>query len=197
MSDLLETPVYEPGIYQLETTDPVMGGANGVDNLQAKQLANRTAWLNGKTVRTVLLTKTQDQLLVSATTNVISFDQIVTNDDDILPGVMPVSGIAVPAGYAYARLSATVTLKTSANNSSLLYGLTLSINGSNQLALGTGQSTKHVGAYFYVGEFLAMNIVTPIVPVQEGDYLGILQYVSSSYVSAHGGRCWMQVEFIK
>jgi hypothetical protein len=45
MANVPESPAWEPGIYQLETTDPVLGGAEGVDNLQAKQLANRTAYL--------------------------------------------------------------------------------------------------------------------------------------------------------
>lgn len=47
MASVPETPAWEPGIYQLETTDPVLGGADGIDNLQAKQLANRTAYLKG------------------------------------------------------------------------------------------------------------------------------------------------------
>ncbi len=45
MADLPESSVYEAGIRQLETSDPVQGGANGVANTQAKQLANRTRWL--------------------------------------------------------------------------------------------------------------------------------------------------------
>jgi phage-related tail fiber protein len=45
MANLPETPVWETGIYQLEETDPVQGGPNGIDNQQGKQLANRTAWL--------------------------------------------------------------------------------------------------------------------------------------------------------
>ncbi|WP_405119233.1 phage tail protein [Pseudomonas leptonychotis] len=45
MTDLTETTQWEPGIYQLETSDPVLAGPEGIDNLQAKQLANRTAWL--------------------------------------------------------------------------------------------------------------------------------------------------------
>lgn len=45
MASLSESAVWEPNIYQLETTDPVMGGAAGVDNLQSKQLANRTTYL--------------------------------------------------------------------------------------------------------------------------------------------------------
>lgn len=45
MANLPETPVWETGIYQLEETDPVQGGPNGIDNQQGKQLANRTVWL--------------------------------------------------------------------------------------------------------------------------------------------------------
>lgn len=45
MANLPETPVWETGIYQLEETDPVQGGPNGIDNQQGKQLANRTLWL--------------------------------------------------------------------------------------------------------------------------------------------------------
>lgn len=48
MANLPESPTYEAGIYQLETTDEVIGGVNGVSNLQGKQLANRTAWLKDR-----------------------------------------------------------------------------------------------------------------------------------------------------
>lgn len=45
MSNLNETTTWEPGIYQLEEEDLVQGGPDGIDNVQAKQLANRTAYL--------------------------------------------------------------------------------------------------------------------------------------------------------
>lgn len=45
MANLTETPAWVSGIYQLETSDPVLGGPDGIDNLQAKQLANRTGFL--------------------------------------------------------------------------------------------------------------------------------------------------------
>ena len=45
MANLKETNIWETGIYQLETSDPVMGGPNGIDNSQPRQLANRTLWL--------------------------------------------------------------------------------------------------------------------------------------------------------
>ncbi len=45
MPNLTETAQWEAGIYQLETTDPVVGGPDGVDNLPHKALANRTQYL--------------------------------------------------------------------------------------------------------------------------------------------------------
>lgn len=45
MANLTEEENYDAGIYQLELTDPVEGGPDGIDNAQAKGLANRTAWL--------------------------------------------------------------------------------------------------------------------------------------------------------
>jgi len=54
MANLTENPIYEPGIFQLEKTTPPLGGApafNGPNpsaghaNVQALQLANRTAYL--------------------------------------------------------------------------------------------------------------------------------------------------------
>jgi len=55
MTNLTESSIYEAGIYQLETKDPALGGPPGFDagipvtghaNVQAQQLANRTAYLN-------------------------------------------------------------------------------------------------------------------------------------------------------
>ena len=45
MANLSETDNYEEGVYQIELTDPVVGGPGGIANRQAQQLANRTAWL--------------------------------------------------------------------------------------------------------------------------------------------------------
>jgi hypothetical protein len=48
MANLPEAASWETGIYQLEETDPVQGGPNGIDNTQAKQLANRTVYLKSQ-----------------------------------------------------------------------------------------------------------------------------------------------------
>lgn len=45
MTNLTEQNQYEDGIYQIEKSDPVVGGADGISNRQANQLANRTRWL--------------------------------------------------------------------------------------------------------------------------------------------------------
>ena len=45
MANLTLTRQWVENIYQLETTDPVMGGPDGVDNRQAKELGARTNWL--------------------------------------------------------------------------------------------------------------------------------------------------------
>lgn len=45
MTNLIENPIWESGIYQIEKSDLVEGGPDGISNLQAKQLANRTGFL--------------------------------------------------------------------------------------------------------------------------------------------------------
>ena len=45
MANLPETPQWEEGIYQIEVSDPVLGGPDGISNRQSKQLASRTLYL--------------------------------------------------------------------------------------------------------------------------------------------------------
>lgn len=45
MANLPEDPTYDAGVYQIETTDAVLGGPSGPTNLPLKNLANRTAYL--------------------------------------------------------------------------------------------------------------------------------------------------------
>lgn len=48
ITEELNNPQWAEGIYQLETTDPVLGGPNGIANRQAKELAARTQYLKKK-----------------------------------------------------------------------------------------------------------------------------------------------------
>ena len=45
MANLPETPQWEEGIYQIDVSDPVLGGPDGISNRQGKQLASRTLYL--------------------------------------------------------------------------------------------------------------------------------------------------------
>lgn len=45
MANLQEVVSWDAGVYQLETSDPVLGGPGGYSNKQAQSLANRTAYL--------------------------------------------------------------------------------------------------------------------------------------------------------
>ncbi|KVP87686.1 hypothetical protein WJ96_01615 [Burkholderia ubonensis] len=45
MTDLVESSTWSPGIRQFETSDPVEGGPDGIDNVPLRQLANRTRFL--------------------------------------------------------------------------------------------------------------------------------------------------------
>lgn len=45
MANLPEEAAWVAGIYQLETSDPVLAGPGGIDNRQATELGNRTAYL--------------------------------------------------------------------------------------------------------------------------------------------------------
>ncbi|AOJ24334.1 phage tail protein [Burkholderia seminalis] len=48
MANLKEESRWEDGVYQFETSDPVQGGPNGIDNVPTKQLANRTRHLKDR-----------------------------------------------------------------------------------------------------------------------------------------------------
>ncbi|MDU6258485.1 MAG: tail fiber protein [Haemophilus parainfluenzae] len=48
MANLTEISNWEDGIYRIETSDPVLGGEEGIANKSIKQLANRTKYLKGQ-----------------------------------------------------------------------------------------------------------------------------------------------------
>ena len=50
MANLTLTREWVENIYQLETSDPVMGGPDGIDNRQAKELGARTNWLKDQVI---------------------------------------------------------------------------------------------------------------------------------------------------
>ena len=75
MANLQETPTWEAGIYQLETSDPVMGGENGIDNRAPRQLANRTLWLKNELARQIGVVNTGK---LGKTENAVSASKLAT-----------------------------------------------------------------------------------------------------------------------
>ena len=47
MAYLKETSTWEPEIYRIQVYDPILGGTEGVVNIQPRQIGNRTKWLLG------------------------------------------------------------------------------------------------------------------------------------------------------
>ena len=70
MANLSEDLVWKDGIYQLETTDPVQGGPDGIDNRQAKELASRTQYLKTQ-VELRATTVTVNALIAAAVDSIL------------------------------------------------------------------------------------------------------------------------------
>jgi len=173
VANLPESNVWEAGIYQLETTDPLMAGANGVDNFQAKQLANRTVFLknlvgNG-TGKILTLVAGTAQTLAGGVKSSLVFDTIVRDDASMLTAAGPFSSFALPSGFAYASFKAgaivTHTPGTS-NATALLLGGT-SFSGGNTTSAGTADQAVQLGASFATpqyaiagGEIVSADVIT-------------------------------------
>ena len=78
MADLPELNEWPEGIYQLETSDPVLGGPEGIDNLQAKQLASRTTWLKDQIAKIVAGTSVVGKALQLKTARTLRFTGAAT-----------------------------------------------------------------------------------------------------------------------
>ena len=93
MTNLIENPVYESGIFQLETTTPVLGGpvgfnlgvpTTGFANAQAQQLANRTAWLNEESIKASSLIDGNIDAIVSSLPAIVNGKAYFNTSDNRL-----------------------------------------------------------------------------------------------------------------
>ena len=112
MADLPESKAWAKGIYQLETSDPVLGGPEGIANQQAKQLASRTRWLKIKVdafidgtlsvAKAVKLATTRTISISGAATGSVSFDGSANTDISL---ILRNSGVA-PGTYTKLQVDA-------------------------------------------------------------------------------------------
>jgi hypothetical protein len=118
MADLVETATYSAGIYQIETTDPVVGGLpdeatkSGLSNIPHLQLAKRTAWLKEQVEAlaadlAAALTETEVNALIefAAVQNAQTSDMDATASRVLLTGAGGL--LATAAGPLLANLNAT------------------------------------------------------------------------------------------
>lgn len=124
MADLPESNEWVPGIYQLETSDPVLGGPEGIDNKQAKQLASRTKWL-----------KDQIHKIVEGVTSIGKASQLETPRTLKFTGA--VSGTGTYDGSADTDIQLTLT------NSSVAAGTytKVTVNGKGIAIAGDNPTT--------------------------------------------------------
>jgi len=150
MTNLTESPIYEEGIFQLEKSTPVLGGAPVIDggvpsaghaNAQAQQLANRTFNLN--------------QRLTTAESDIGTLQTQATDIDgrvDIIEG-------EISSGGSAAALRADLARQDSTDLGANLIGwdsgpLTSQLNLSKKFA-------SYAQMRAYTGSATAFEIVTP------------------------------------
>lgn len=105
MANLTETSEFTAGIYQIETSDPVVGGPGGTSNLQPQQLANRTKYLkdhvdaleDGTNVPPGIATQTYVQAELEKLDHKQSA-RVATTANITLSGVQTIDGVGLAVG---------------------------------------------------------------------------------------------------
>lgn len=111
MANLVLTPEWVVGIYQLETSDPVMGGPDGVDNKQAIQLGKRTEWLKKEVEKQA----PKNNPAFTGTPTAPTAEQTV-NDNQIATTAFVKTAIAALVGSAPAALDTLAEIATALGN---------------------------------------------------------------------------------
>jgi len=148
MANIPETPTYTPGVYLLETSDYVLGGSTGVSNQQAKDLANRTAYLkqtadsqgitvSGLSTAVSTLTDRVDDLEVAVDANTTLIAQKANIASPTFTG-SPAAPTAT-VGTNSTVLATTAFVTTADNNlqSTINSGLALKANIASPALTGT------------------------------------------------------------
>jgi hypothetical protein len=148
MANLTETALWELGIYQIETTDLVIGGPTGISNLQGKQLANRTSWLKQQVGMANRLADVSWIDANTTLTNAHAGHAIVANaDNKTLTITLPLAG-SVPKGTMVAVTAINVNksqVTVKANFTTIGGGpFTIPISDIIQYG-GAGRTTMYLG----------------------------------------------------
>jgi hypothetical protein len=102
MANLPELNEFTEGVYQIETSDPVLGGVDGITNVPIKALANRTKWLKAQVEAIEAAVEAAiDAAYVQAELNKLPFKapaRVATTTNITLSGLQTIDGVSVLAG---------------------------------------------------------------------------------------------------
>jgi microcystin-dependent protein len=131
MANLPQSSTWEAGIYQIETTDAVIGGVNGISNIQGKQLGNRTKYLYDQLGITNTALAALDSSVTNHSGRIATLEAAGTEFGDgyVGRGILAASGSAIAVGTLdYGKLimidpTDLNTVVTLPNYSSLTIGM--------------------------------------------------------------------------
>ena len=188
MANLNETAQWEPGIYQLETSDPVMGGPDGIDNRQAKQLANRTLWLKNQTEAA---NRTIEELGNNAVAR--TDDQTITGAKTFQADIKASASTAHAAADRYIRLGADATGAYAVNSKSnkvlyLRHDGNLTYDGNRVLTEADAPSLIPSGAVMYFARTTAPEgwLKANGAAVSRTLYAALFQSIGTTYGTGDG-----------
>lgn len=185
MANLSETSTYDAGVYQLETTDPIIGGPTGIANSQAKALANRTKWL--KDQNTAVLAS-----ISTLTSQVGDFAGTTTIDGSSASPNLVSGNLAIITGRNSSFFTPTLPLAETAgagavvaivcNNANTTSGAIrplrlLTRDASVNGVKASGSDTIVVGQWYTASPFFCL-------PFIDGDYIILVSDGVSKWVVA-------------
>ncbi|TRD18397.1 hypothetical protein [Palleronia caenipelagi] len=164
MTNLTEDATWIDGIYQIETTDPVIGGPpniatkSGVPNIAAQQLANRTAWLKEQlNLSTPRFTRIFDDAnpLVAYPGGTSHADAVVTHEVSYLSAFPGLTSTLYISWSSLLRLYTPDLPRARAR--AFLTNAAGSIISNEEYVYDSGPATGSVWIWGNVGGFLSYN----------------------------------------
>lgn len=102
MANLPELNEFTTGVYQIETSDPVLGGVDGITNVPLKALVNRSRWLKNQVdALAASIGAVISEADLQAAINALPFKSpvvAVTTTNITLSGLQTIDGLSVTAG---------------------------------------------------------------------------------------------------
>lgn len=150
MANLPESSTFDAGVYQIETSDPVIGGPSGVTNAPLKNLANRTKFLKDQidSINTNFAPKASPTFTGAP---LAPTPPVFDNDTSIATTAFVQRALGNRAGEVYFSASGNIAAADA--------GKTVVLFGGNTFALTLPSlSSVPVGSEYLIKSFNAANV---------------------------------------